>query len=106
MSDPALTVRVASAGDSRALESLARLAGSSRRLPGRTLLAEHDDVPLAAIRLTSGTVLADPRTTTLDIVTALRLTRYRIMRQGGQTGAARSLLARPMSRAALSASQP
>ena len=92
MSDPALTVRVASASDSRSLELLARLTGRSLPVPGRTLLAERDDVPLAAIRLTSGTVLADPCNTTLDIVRALRLTRYRIMRQGGQTGAARSLL--------------
>jgi hypothetical protein len=98
MSDPAITVRVASAGDSRPIELLARLTGRSPSRPGRTLLAERDDVPLAAIRLTSGTVLAGPCGATPDIVRALRLTRYRIMRQGGQTGAARSLLARPMTR--------
>jgi len=92
MSTPAFTVRAASAGDSHSLELLARLNGRSWPLPGRTLLAERDDVPVAAIRLTSGTVLADPSNTTVDIVNALRFTRYRIMRQGGQTGAARSLL--------------
>ena len=92
MSDPALTVRLASAGDSRSLEFLARLTGRSLPVPGRTLLAERGDVPVAAIRVTSGTVLADPCNTPVDVVNALRFTRYRIMRQGGQTGAARSIL--------------
>ncbi|MBV9337945.1 MAG: hypothetical protein JO243_18830 [Solirubrobacterales bacterium] len=92
MSNPAFTVRVVSAGDSRALELLARLTGRSWPLAGRTLLAERDGVPLAAIRLTSGMVLADPSNEPPDLVSALRFTRYRIMRQGGQTGAARSLL--------------
>jgi hypothetical protein len=81
----------------RALELLAWLTGRLRPLPGTALLAEHDGAPLAAIGLTSGTVLADPANTGLDVVRALRLTRYRIMRQGGHTGAARSLLSRPMS---------
>ena len=95
MSEPAFTVRAVSAGDSRALELLSRLTGRSSLLPGRTLLAERDDVPLAAIQLTNGKVLADPCNTTLDVVRALRFARYRIMRQGGQTGAARSLLSLP-----------
>jgi hypothetical protein len=96
MLDPAVTVRAASPGDSRTLDLLAWLTRRSRPLAGTALLAERDGVPLAAISLTGGTVLADPYNTTPDTVRALRLTRYRIMRQGGQTGAARSLLSRPM----------
>jgi hypothetical protein len=95
MFDPTVTVRAAGPGDSRTLELLAWLTGHSRSLVGTTLLAEHDRVPVAAIALTSGTVLADPSNATVDVVRALRLSRYRIMRQGGQTGAARSLLSRP-----------
>jgi hypothetical protein len=105
MPDQPLTVRVTTARDSPELELLTRLTGRTWPLPGRILLAERDDVPLAAIRLTSGTVLADPCTTSLGVVTALRLARYRILRQGGQTGA-RSLLSRPMSRVALSVRHP
>jgi hypothetical protein len=69
------------------------------------LLAERHGVPLAAIRLTSGTVLAGPSNDLLDVVSALRLIRYRIMRQGGQTGAARSLLSRAESGCAMAARQ-
>ena len=94
MSDHAFMIRVATPGDSRSLDWLAWLTGGSRAPAGTTLLAERDRVPLAAIRLTSGTVLADPCNTPLEIVEALRFTRYRIMRQGGQTGASRSLLSR------------
>jgi hypothetical protein len=106
MSDPKLTVRVTGVRDSRVLELLARAAGRSQPLPDRALLAERDGVSIAAIGLTTGTVLADPGNPSLDVVSALRFTRYRIMRQGGQAGAARSLLARPASRAVLSASRP
>jgi hypothetical protein len=77
---------------------LARLTGRLRPLPGAALIAERGGVPLAAIGLTNGTVLADPANTTPDVVSALKLTRYRVMRQGGQTGTARSLLARPTGR--------
>jgi len=106
MSAPAFTVRVASPADSRALESLAWLTGGSRPPAGTTLLAERNGVPLAAIRLTSGAVLADPCNTTLGLVEALRFTRYRIMRQGGQTGASRSLLSRPKQGLIVSPNQP
>ena len=106
MPDSAITIRVASPADSRTLEFLARLAGRSRPTVGRTLLAERNDVPLAAIRMTSGTVLADPCDSTLDVVGALKLTRYRIMRQGGQTGSARALISLPKRRLAVSRTQP
>jgi hypothetical protein len=105
MSDPAIMVRVASAVDSRTLESLAWLTGGSRPSAGTTLLAERDGVPFAAIRLTSGTVLADPRSTSSEIVAALKFIRYRIMRQGGQTGAARALLSLPRTGLAIPASR-
>ena len=94
MSDTAITVRIAGPADSRTLELLARLTERSRPLTGTTLLAEGDRVPLAAIGLTSGKVLADPSNATSDVVRALRLSRYRILRQGGQTGAPRSILSR------------
>ena len=94
MSKSTVTVRAAGAADSRTVDSLARRAGRSRGLPGRALLAERNGLPLAAIGLTSGTLLADPTSPRLDVVSALKFTRYRIMRQGGQIGAARSLLAR------------
>jgi len=94
MSDTAITVRAAGPGDSSTLEFLGRLTGRPPSLTDTTLLAERDRVPLAAIALTSGTVLADPSNATPDVVRTLRLSRYRIVRQGGQTGAARSLVSR------------
>ena len=66
--DPAIKVRAVGLADSRTLESLAGLTGGSVPLPGTALPAERDGMPLAAIRLTSGTVLADPANTTLSVV--------------------------------------
>ena len=88
----ALTVRVAGPGDSRALEMLAGLGRHSQPPAGRVLLAERDGVLVAAIALASGSMLADPFTPTGDAERLLRLTRYGILRQGGQLGAARALL--------------
>jgi hypothetical protein len=104
MFTPALTIRAANEGDWRALESLGWLSGRSRPA-SPALLAERDRVPFAAIALTSGAVLADPFGATRDTVRALRLTRYRIMRQGGQTGAARSLLQRAVAANCVSANR-
>jgi len=95
MSQPAITVRVADPADSPTLELLARVAGRSPLPGGTVLLAEGDGVPLAAIGLTSGAVLSDPANATLGVLRDLRLARYRLMRQGGHTGAPRSLLSRP-----------
>ena len=103
MSEAAITIRVASPADSLTLESLAWLTGGLRPPVGTTLLAERDGVPLAAIRLTSGTVLADPCDTGAEVVAALKFIRYRILRQGGQTGAARALLTLPRTGLAISA---
>jgi hypothetical protein len=92
--DPALTVRAASPRDSRLLELLARLGQHSQPPAGRALLAERDGVPVAAIGLTSGSVLSDPHHPTADAQRLLKLTRYRILRQGGQSDASRALLRR------------
>ena len=94
MFDPALTIRAATSGDARSLELLDSADGRSRPTVGRVLLAEHDGVPLAAIALTSGAVLADSCNASVEVVRQLRYMRYRILRQGGQTGAARSLVRR------------
>jgi hypothetical protein len=98
MFDSVISVRRVGSADSDTLEALSRLTGRVRRLSGTSLLAEIDGVPVAAIGMTSGTVLADPGNTPLDVIGALRLTRYRILRQGGQTWSARSRLTRPSSR--------
>jgi hypothetical protein len=58
------------------------------------LLAERDGVPVAAIALTSGSMLTDPSKSMGDAERLLKLTRYRILRQGAGTGAARALLRR------------
>jgi hypothetical protein len=96
----ALTIRVAGPADSRALELLARSGRRSEPLPGRALLAERDGVPVAAIALTSGSMLTDPFNPMADAERLLKLTRYGILRQGGQKGAVRSLLRRAHTRVA------
>ena len=58
------------------------------------LLAERDGLPVAAIALTSGAVVADPRDPPEDAVRRLKFLRYRVMRQSEHTGAWRSLLRR------------
>lgn len=58
------------------------------------LLAEREGVPIAAIGLTTGAVVADPFTPTADAVSSLRERRYRLLRQGGDVGGRRGLLRR------------
>jgi hypothetical protein len=88
-----LKITVATAGDSR-IRSLARHSGRSH-LPGdKALIAERHGTSVAAISLTSGTVVRNSRTASAGAASLLRFHRYRILRQGGQTGAARSLLRR------------
>jgi hypothetical protein len=94
MLDSPLTIRVAGPGDSRVLELLARLGRRSEQLGRRALLAERDGVPLAALALTSGSLLTDPLNPMADAERLLKLTRYGILRQGAGTGATRSLLRR------------
>jgi hypothetical protein len=65
-----ITIRRATDDDARALDRLARL--DSRRLPaGPHLIALADDVPLAAISLSSGQAVADPFAATEPIVSLL-----------------------------------
>ena len=88
-----LFIRAATPGDTR---SLARLAGLDSRaaLRGHALVAELDGLPVAAVGLTSGTVIADPFVPTVEAVRALRERRYRMLRQGGDVGTASALLRR------------
>jgi len=93
MLDSSLKVRGIKRQDSTASDWLARLARGSA-LTGPAFLAERDGVPVAAVALTSGAVVADPRNSSEDIVQALKFLRYQAMRQGGESSAVRSLLRR------------
>jgi len=93
MPDSSLNVCAARSHNSLALHWLARLGRRPRPL-GLVLLAEREGVPVAAIALTSGAVIADPYNPSQDAVGLLRFLRYLIMRQGGQGDAGRSLLRR------------
>jgi hypothetical protein len=93
MKDSHLTIRGTTARDDVALSWLAAL-DSRRRIQGRALIAERDGVAIAAIGLTSGAVAADPFNPTADAVSLLRERRYRMLRQGGDSGNVRSLLRR------------
>lgn len=65
-----ITIRRATEDDARALDRLARL--DSQRLPaGPHLLALSDDVPVAAISLSSGRTVANPFATTEAIISLL-----------------------------------
>ena len=92
MPDP-ITIRPAEQHDADALRRLA--AGDHRPpLTGPILVAAAAGVPLAAIALGSGTVVADRSRPTLDVVRLLRGRRYRLLRQGGDVGSRSSLLRR------------
>jgi hypothetical protein len=93
MPDDALTIRAATPHDLQTVARLARL-DSHAPLRGAALLAERHAVPVAAIALTSGSVVADPFQATAEAVHLLRLRRYRLLRQGGDVGRVRSLLGR------------
>ena len=75
MSAPAgeasVTLRVAVPADEAALRRLAEL-DSVARPAGRTLLAEVDGVPVAAIALERGDLVADPFVPTAEVVELLR----------------------------------
>jgi hypothetical protein len=93
MFDPALTIRAATRHDDDALSRLAWLDARPRPT-GRVLLAERDDVAIAAVALTSGAVVADPSHPTAAAVRQLRYRRYQLLRQGGDVGPLASLLRR------------
>jgi hypothetical protein len=88
-----VTIRAAGPDDAEAVRRLAEL-DSARPLTGHLLLAEHHGEPLAAISLGAGSVVADPFRRSADAVHLLRLRRYQLLRQGGDTGTARSLVRR------------
>ena len=88
-----VTIRAAGPDDVDTLRRVAEL-DSARPLTGHVLLAEHHGEPLAAISLGAGSVVADPFRRSTDAVHLLRLRRYQVLRQGGDNGAARSLLRR------------
>jgi hypothetical protein len=91
MNDQELVIRLADPQDA----VLLRLAAldSARPLTGRALLAEVDGVPVAAVSLDTGAVVADPFQHSVQAVAALRLRRYQVTRQGGRWPL-RSLLGR------------
>jgi hypothetical protein len=93
MKDSHVTIRGTTARDDVTLSWLAAL-DSRRRIQGRALIAERGGVPIAAIGLTSGAVAADPFNRTADAVHMLRERRYRMLRQGGDTGYVGALLRR------------
>ena len=91
MRTPTVTVRAITPGDGLELRWLASQARLARSIaPG--LLVERDGVPIAAIALSSGAVLADPGDPPTETIRMLKLVRYRVLSQGGHSGAARSLL--------------
>jgi hypothetical protein len=79
-----ITIRRATEDDARALDRVARL--DSRRLPaGPHLIALADDVPVAAISLSSGQTVANPFAATGDVVALLQ---ERAAHLGGEPPAA------------------
>jgi hypothetical protein len=96
----AVTVRLAAAADSPALNRLAQLDSASA--PSHPiLLAELSGQPVAAVSLADGVVIADPFVPTAEVVALLKL-RARQLRRAG-TGAARAGVLRRFRRAALGA---
>ena len=93
MLNHALTIRAATPHDQDTLRRLAALE-SHPPLHGHTLLAERDGLAIAAIALSSGRTVADPFNHTSQAVHLLRHRRYRLLRQGGDVGSARTLLRR------------
>jgi len=65
-----LTLRLAIPGDERALRQLADL-DSQPHLHGRTLMAEVDGEPVAALDLDRGAVVANPFVPTADVASLL-----------------------------------
>jgi hypothetical protein len=78
-----LTVRAATRRDARDLRILAALDGASP-LRGKVLLAELDCVPIAAISLATGSLIADPARDSDQAVRKLRLCRYQLSSQTGR----------------------
>ena len=69
---PTIVIRPARTDDAFAVRRLAYL-DSQRPLRGDVLVALADDVPVAAVSLTDGRIVADPFRPTADVVDLLRL---------------------------------
>jgi len=77
-----VTIRPATRTDARDLRILAALDGGAR-LRGRILIAEYGGVPVAAVSLATGTMIADPARDTDEAERKLRLCRYQLSTQSG-----------------------
>jgi hypothetical protein len=88
-----LTIRATTAADGPVMTNFTAL-GSRRYALGKGLVAEIDGEAVAAISLTSGAVVADPRRAHPRLIHSLRRRRYQILRQGGDVGRAQALLRR------------
>src|SRR5262249_52365410 len=93
MSHHAMTIRAATARDHKALGRL-RPRDAGRHLGGTALLAETHGTVVAAIGLTSGTVLADPARPNPAAIHSPKDRRYLILRQGADVGEFRTLVRR------------
>jgi hypothetical protein len=67
-----IVIRLATAGDGRALERLAQLDSASAPA-GQTVIAELDGRPVVAISLADGSTIADPFVPTSEISELVRL---------------------------------
>ena len=93
MSHHSVAIRATTASDHERLASLTTRSCSALG-HGRSLVAELDGTLLAAISLTTGSVAVDPNWADLELIHSLRYRRYKILRQGGEVGLARTLLRR------------
>ena len=71
-STPTIAIRPAAADEAAAVRRLAYL-DSQRPLRGEVLLALQDAIPVAAVSLADGRVVADPFRKTADLVEILRM---------------------------------
>jgi hypothetical protein len=98
----AVTVRLAAAADSPALNRLAQLDSASA--PSHPiLLAELSGQAVAAVSLADGAVVADPFVPTAELVALLKLRARQLRRAGSGPGAARAGVLWRFRRAALGA---
>ena len=88
----ALRLRPADAHDGASLRRLAAL-DSARPLRGEVLVAEADDVVVAALSLDDGRTVADPMRPTAEVVDLLR-TRATLTRPAGSRAGALGRLSR------------
>ncbi len=102
MTHAPITIRAATAADAAALTRLAD-ASQARRLHGRVLVAECEQVLIAAIEVARGAVIADQPSISavaVEAVTLLRRHRYLVLRQAGGGAQTRSLFRREAARLA------